>query len=99
MNKISPSVLFEQTAADWILNLPEWLYNLFYRIFKCFIYDNRYQLYITGLKNTLILTFFALLLGIALGVVVSLIRVTWDKNKDDLYGPGKWLLAVCNTIS
>lgn len=99
MNKISPADLFSQTAANWILNLPEGLRNLCYRFFKSFIYDDRYQLYVTGLKNTLILTFFALLLGIFLGVVVSLIRVSWDKTHSEMHGPGKWVLGFFNGVS
>ena len=99
MNKISPADLFSQTAANWILNLPEGLRNLCYRFFKSFIYDDRYQLYVTGLKNTLILTFFALLLGIFLGVVVSLIRVSWDKTHSEMHGPGKWVLGFFNAVS
>lgn len=99
MNKIAPAELFEQTAAQWILNLPQGLRDLCYRFFKSFIYDDRYQLYITGLKNTLILTFFALILGIVLGVIVSLVRVSWDKTKDEIRGPGKWILGFFNFVS
>ena len=99
MNKISPADLFSQTAANWILNLHEGLRDLCYRFFKCFIYDDRYQLYITGLKNTLILTFFALLLGIVLGVVVSLVRVSWDKTHNEMHGPGKAILGFFNGVS
>jgi len=99
LNKITPSELFNQTAADWILNLPEGLRDICYRFFKCFIYDDRYSLYIVGLKNTLILTLFALLIGIALGVVVSLIRVSWDKTHNEMHGPGKIVLGFFNTVS
>ena len=98
MNKITPAALFEQTAADWILALPDWLREICYKFFKSFIYDDRYQLYITGLKNTLILTFFALLIGIALGVIVSLIRVSWDKTHAESHGPGKAVLGFFNAI-
>ncbi|MEG0035928.1 MAG: hypothetical protein RR743_04640, partial [Oscillospiraceae bacterium] len=68
------------TAPDWILNLPEWLHNVFYDFFKCFIFDDRYMHLVKGLGNTLQVTFFALLLGIVLGIVVALIRVSWDKS-------------------
>lgn len=98
MNKITPSALFEQTAADWILNAPDWIRDLFYRIFKCFIYDDRYQLYLSGLKNTLILTLCALLIGVVLGIIVSLIRVSWDKTHNESHGLGKAVLGVLNAI-
>ncbi|MDD6503384.1 MAG: amino acid ABC transporter permease [Oscillospiraceae bacterium] len=57
------------------------------------------MMYVNGLRNTLVLTFFALLIGIALGVVVSLIRVSWDKNHDEMHGPVKVVMAVLNAVS
>ena len=86
-------------APDWILNGPEWLYNLGYDIYKSFIYDNRYQMYIKGLGNTLLLTFLALLIGVALGVIVSLIRVSWDKNHTEMRGTGKAVLGFFNAVA
>ena len=90
---------FLDTAPQWILNLPEWASDFCYKFFKCFIYDDRYMMFVKGLGNTLLLTFFALLLGIALGVVVSLIRVTWDRNGSEMKsGPGKFFLGLANAI-
>ena len=86
-------------APDWILNGPEWLYNLGYDIYKSFIYDNRYQMYIKGLGNTLMLTFLALLIGVVLGVIVSLIRVSWDKNHTEMRGTGKAVLGFFNAVA
>lgn len=95
----SASELWPSVAPDWILNGPDWLGSIGYDIYKSFIFDSRYQMYVTGLRNTLVLTFFALLIGIVLGVVVSLIRVSWDKNHDEMKGAGKWVLAVLNAVS
>jgi len=95
------SAVMEQwlsTAPEWMLNAPEGLNSFFYNIFKCFIYDNRYMLIVRGLSNTLQLTFFALLLGIALGVVVSLVRVTWDKIGRDMHGFGRIVLGFFNVL-
>ena len=86
-------------APDWILNGPEWLYNLGYDIYKSFIYDNRYQMYIKGLGNTLLLTFLALLIGVVVGVIVSLIRVSWDKNHTEMRGTGKAVLGFFNVVA
>ena len=63
-------------APAWIQNGPQWLNDIGYDIYKSFIFDNRYQMYLKGLGNTLLLTFLALLIGVLLGVVVSLIRVS-----------------------
>jgi len=43
-----------------------------------FIEDNRWQLIVYGLRNTLTITLFALVLGIILGFLASLVRVTHD---------------------
>lgn len=86
-------------APDWILNGPEWLYNLGYDIYKSFIYDSRYQMYLKGLGNTLLLTFLALLIGVLLGVIISLIRVSWDKNHTEMHGAGKAVLGFFNAVA
>ena len=98
MNRPTAAQVWPEIAPDWMLNAPGWLSDFFYDIFKCFIFDDRYMMYVKGLGNTLILTFFALLIGVALGVAVSLIRVTWDKNHRELRGPGKIALGIANAI-
>lgn len=45
-----------------------------------FINDNRYQYILQGFVNTLIITFLAALLGIALGFLVAIIRSSHDKT-------------------
>ena len=98
MNRATPGQLWPQVAPEWMLNLPEGLEDLFYRFYKSLIFDNRYEMYIEGLKNTLILTFFALMIGIVIGVVVAMIRVTWDKNGEEMKGAPKAILSVANAI-
>ena len=99
MNKISPATLWPDVAPDWILNGPQGLNDFFYKLYKCFVYDDRYMMYVKGLGNTLLLTLFALLLGVALGVIVSLIRVSWDKNRTEMRGFGRVVLGFCNAIA
>ena len=98
MNRVTPGQLWPQVAPEWMLNLPDGLEDLFYRFYKSLIFDARYEMYIEGLKNTLILTFFALMIGIVLGVVIALIRVTWDKNGSEMTGFPKTALKVANSI-
>lgn len=98
MNRVSPGELWLQVAPDWVLNLPDGLEELIYRFYRSLIYDNRYEMYFEGLKNTLLLTFFALMIGIVLGVIVALIRVTWDKNGTEMSGFGKIALKIANTV-
>ena len=86
------------TAPDWALNGPEWFHDFCYNIFKCFIFQDRYMMLVKGLQNTLTLTFFALLLGIALGITIALIRVTWDKNGSQMRGAPRVFLRLGNAI-
>ncbi len=68
---------------DWILDI----YNSFY---KAIIPDQRYLAYLEGVKVTLLISFFAILLGIAIGVVVAILKVTSSKME------WKWLSRICN---
>lgn len=45
-----------------------------------FIEDNRYMYLLKGLGNTLIITFFAVIIGIVFGSVLAIIRTTHDRN-------------------
>lgn len=45
-----------------------------------FIENHRYVYLIKGLENTLIITFFALILGVVLGFLIAVIRSTHDKR-------------------
>lgn len=65
-----------------------------------FIDDNRWKYLTNGLGTTLTVTFFALLLGIAIGVVVAVVRSTHDKTIEDMnpgFGRGvlKFFDKVC----
>ena len=55
-----------------------------------FIKEHRYLWLLDGLKTTLLITFFAAILGIILGFIVAIIRSTHDKS-----GHFKILNAVC----
>ncbi len=86
-----PSVeeTFLQSAPEWVLNSPEWLYSIFYEFFKAFIFEDRYLLMLEGLSNTLLLTFLALILGTILGVLVALVRVSYDTTGKTLHDARK----------
>lgn len=56
---------------------------------------------LTGLKNTLLITAGALVIGIVIGVVIASIRSSFDKNKESLKmrgGIGYYILVVLNAI-
>lgn len=48
-------------------------------VYQNFIEENRYQYILTGLGNTMIISIFAVILGVAIGFVIAIIRTTHDK--------------------
>lgn len=50
------------------------------RFYTNFIKDNRFLLLLNGLKNTLIITLCAMLIGLFFGFLLAIIRVAHDKN-------------------
>lgn len=64
-----------------------------------FIEDDRWKYLWNGLGVTLKVTFFAVLLGIAIGVLVAIIRSTYEKNSKSMrMGLGKIILSIFNAI-
>lgn len=70
--------------ADFILN---------------FVERDRWKYLWDGLQTTIKITLFALFLGIALGVIIAIVRSTWDKNAGGMRpGPGRALMRVLNGV-
>lgn len=62
---------------------------------------DRFNFILTGLKNTFIITFGSLALGVVIGVIVAAIRTSYDKNKASMKlrgGVGYHLLSILNAI-
>lgn len=79
----------------------DWLYELRDEFFLNFIDDNRWEWLCEGILATLKITFFAVLMGIVIGIVVAAIRSTYDKNHETLEkskGIGYYILKVLNAI-
>lgn len=58
------------------------LYEQFLNNFsKTFIIEGRYKLFLTGIKNTIIIAFFATVIGIIIGLFVAIIRYSAKNNK------------------
>lgn len=60
------------------------------QIYQSLIYDNRYLYILTGIKNTIIMAIFAVLIGIIIGLLIAIIRNSYETNKK---------LKVLNTIA
>lgn len=60
------------------------------RFYLNFISDDRWKYLVNGLKVTLTITFFALIIGVVLGFLVAIVRSTYDKT-----GKLKILNLIC----
>ena len=60
--------MFENLKSQFILN---------------FVEDERWRYLVNGLANTLKITFASVILGIAIGVIIAIVRSTWDKNGEE----------------
>ncbi|MGN0458381.1 MAG: amino acid ABC transporter permease [Eubacterium sp.] len=79
--------------------MKEWFLSIADQFNTAFIVDNRWKYIVSGLKNTLVLTFFALILGVVIGVIVAAIRSTYDKQYTEMKkGVGKFIFSVLNKI-
>ena len=65
-----------------------------------FIKENRWKYLTDGLKITLEVTFFAVILGIVLGSVIAIIRSTYDTNYESMKSKvGKAVLKILNLVA
>ena len=85
---------FWKTAQQWFIQLKEdFILN--------FVDAGRWKWLVEGLGNTLVITFFALLMGLAIGVVIAAVRSTYDKNRESMEmhkNIGYYLLKFSNTV-
>lgn len=83
--------------------MKEWFSGFKDEFILNFINGDRWKWILNGLGQTLIITFFAVLIGITLGIVIAMVRSSYDKNIETMKkrkGAGYYLLcffnAVCN---
>lgn len=68
--------------------MKEWFADLAQQFKLNFITGDRWTWLLDGFKMTLVITFFATLLGIAIGVVIATVRSSYDKNKESMKKKG-----------
>ena len=87
---------FMAALPDWLVN---WWTDLKDQFILNFIKDDRYRYILKGLGVTLEVTFFAVLLGIAIGVIVAIVRSTHDKLVTDMRaGIARFILNILNAL-
>ena len=65
-------------APAWIAGVPEWLQRFLFQLYQCFVYGDRWKMYTSGLRITFIVTLGALALGIVIGLILAVIRTSYD---------------------
>lgn len=79
--------------------MSSWFSGLHEKIILDFVQDKRWMFITDGLKVTLEVTFLAVILGLALGALVAIIRTAHDQTKDESRkGLGGFLLNLGNII-
>ncbi len=77
--------------------MAEWLEQIQAQFELNFISDDRWRYVVDGLSVTLKVTFFAVILGIIIGVCIAIIRSTFEKNKGEMpFGFNKVVLYLLN---
>lgn len=80
-------------AALW-KDVQLWAVDFSQEFYMNFIKGDRWMMLVKGLGNTMVITFFALLMGIVLGVVIATVRSTYDKNAETMKRRGGFGYAV-----
>lgn len=67
--------------------MPSWLSNLLMNLNSTFVVEGRWRWFVSGLGFTLLISFFAVMLGLVLGVLAAL-------GKLSKFKPAKWIATV-----
>ena len=88
MNLLSIMIKIHKRRSSMVI------YNFYKNIFENFyqtvIYDNRYKFILEGLFHTILIAFFAVIIGVLIGIIIALIRNKYEET-------GK--LKVLNTVA
>lgn len=81
--------------------MAEWFNSIAEKFMRCFVDNGYWKWLLEGLEKTIIITFFAVLIGFVFGVVLATIRSSYDKNEESLKlrgGFGYHILKISNSI-
>ena len=74
--------------------------EVFYKFYQAFVLKDRWLQYIDGVGTTLLVTAIALALGVVLGSVVAMVRVTHDQQRPGHKNPVLGFFnAVCEVYA
>ena len=77
-----------------------WMETFMAEFEKTFIRDDRYKVFVTGFKNTLLITAISLLVGLIGGILIAIIRYGYSqmKKRKPVTVPQKLLYLIVNII-
>ena len=78
--------------------MQEWFAKLANDFAQTFITKDRWQLFAKGFTVTIRVAILALLMGIAIGVLVAIVRTKHDSGKKNAHGFGNVILNILNAI-
>ena len=58
------------------------LYSIKDSLYNSLIYQERYKYILEGLKSTIIMAFFATIIGTILGILIAVVEDNYEKNND-----------------
>ena len=76
---------------NWLTKIGEWLTSISEHYYDAFITEKRYLYYFEGLKITLEISIFAILIGVFLGILVAVLKVSVTNHKGL-----RWIGTICN---
>ena len=78
--------------------MQEWFAKLASSFTKTFITSDRWKLFAKGFTVTIRVAVLALLIGIAIGILVAIVRTQHDSKKKNAHGIGNVILNILNAI-
>ena len=73
--------------------MGDWLMSIWESFDKAFLVNNRYIAYLEGFRTTLIISFFAVLLGVGVGLILAIIKYMANHLEKNI------ILTVLNWIA
>ena len=73
--------------------MSDWLSKIWESFSQAFLESNRYVAYLDGFKTTLILSFFAVLLGVGIGLILAIVKYTANHVEKNVF------LSIMNWIA
>ena len=79
-------------GAAFLTSVQDFFASVQEEFYRCFIEENRYMYLVEGFGNTLLITLVAVIIGVVLGSLTALVRISYAANRK------KWWLKILNAI-